>query len=73
MKRKQIDSIIEKQINETLKGKRIISPITWRDFSQIVKYILQNEDVQKIIEEDRAFATQLRKMIKKLEDDFYQI
>lgn len=53
-----------------LKEARIISPLTWHEFARLVKYILENEHAQRAIEGDVKFATQLRKIISKLQTDF---
>jgi len=53
-----------------LKEDRIISPLTWGKFLSIVRYIKENEHAQGAIEGDVKFATQLRKIISKLQTDF---
>lgn len=52
-----------------IKESRIISSMTWKDFLGIVRYISENEQAQHAIEGDAKFATQLRNIIKKLQDD----
>lgn len=60
------------KIKRILNEQRIISPLTWREFAVLTRFILQNDYAQRAIEEDVAFAKQLRKIISKLQTDFDQ-
>ena len=60
------------KIKRILNEQRIISPLTWREFAVLNRFILQNDYAQRAIEEDVAFAKQLRKIISKLQTDFDQ-
>ena len=60
------------KIKRILNEQRIISPLTWHEFAVLTRFILQNDYAQRAIEEDVAFAKQLRKIISKLQTDFDQ-